>query len=78
MNSEDFAFYTERIPGAMAWIGVRNEARRIVHPLHHPGFAVDEAVIPLGVELLLDAAGALLEDPPTAERDEGERASASG
>lgn len=64
MNSEDFAFYTERVPSAIAWIGVRDEARGIVHPLHHPGFAVDEAVIPIGVELLLHTAIALLQDPP--------------
>ncbi len=64
MTSEDFAFYTQRVPGAMAWIGVRDEARGIVHPLHHPRFAVDETVIPLGVELLLHTATALLEDPP--------------
>lgn len=64
MNSEDFAFYTERLPSAMVWVGVRDEARGIVHPLHHPRFAVDEAVIPLGVELLLDTATALLENPP--------------
>ena len=68
MNSEDFAFYTERLPSAMAWIGVRDEERGFVHPLHHPCFAVDEAVIPLGVELLLETAVALLENPPPAER----------
>lgn len=56
MNSEDFAFYTERLPAAMAWIGVRNEARDFVHALHHPRFAVDEDVIPLGVRLLLATA----------------------
>jgi amidohydrolase len=76
-NSEDFAFYAERVPSAMAWIGVRNEARGIVHPLHHPGFAIDEAVIPLGVELLLNTAGALLEDPPTSAGRESGPASRS-
>lgn len=61
MNSEDFAFYTERVPAAMAWIGVRNEERGFVHALHHPRFGVDEAVIPLGVRLLLGAAERLFE-----------------
>ena len=78
INSEDFAFYAERVPSAMAWIGVRNEARGIVHPLHHPGFAIDETVIPLGVELLLNTAAALLEDPPTSAGREGRPASRSG
>lgn len=64
MNSEDFAFYTERVPAAIAWIGVRDEAAGSVHPLHDPRFAVDEAVIPIGVDLLLHTAIALLEDPP--------------
>jgi amidohydrolase len=61
MNSEDFAFYSESVPSGMAWIGVRNEAKGIVHPLHDPRFAVDEDVIPLGVSLLLQTAAALLE-----------------
>lgn len=64
MNSEDFAFYTERLPSAITWIGVRDEAQGFVYPLHHPRFAVDEAVIPLGVELLLETASTLLESPP--------------
>jgi metal-dependent amidase/aminoacylase/carboxypeptidase family protein len=54
----------QRVPSAIAWIDVRDEAQGIVHPLHHPRFAVDESVIPMGVELLLDTAVALLEDPP--------------
>lgn len=64
MNSEDFAFYTERVPSAIAWIGVRDEAVGFVHPLHDPRFAVDESVLPIGVSLLFDTAVALLEDPP--------------
>lgn len=61
MNSEDFAFYTERVPAAMAWIGVRNEELGFVHALHHPRFAVDERVIPIGVGLLLATADRLFE-----------------
>lgn len=64
MNSEDFAFYAERVPAAIAWIGVRDAEAGMVHPLHHPSFAVDESVIPLGVEILLHTAIALLEAPP--------------
>ena len=64
MNSEDFAFYTERVPSAIAWIGVRDEDAGIVHPLHDPRFAVDESVLPIGVELLLHTAIRLLDDPP--------------
>jgi amidohydrolase len=60
MNSEDFAFYTERVPAAMAWIGVRNAEQGFVHSLHHPRFGVDERVIGIGVPLLLATAERLL------------------
>jgi amidohydrolase len=61
MNSEDFAFYTERVPAAMAWIGVGGDGHP---PLHHPRFTLDEAVLPIGATLLFEAACALLADPP--------------
>jgi amidohydrolase len=73
MNSEDFAFYAATVPGAVAWLGVRNEEAGIVHPLHDPRFAVDEAAIPLGTELLLATATALLESPPAPEADQAQR-----
>jgi amidohydrolase len=60
MNSEDFAFYTDRIPAAMAWLGVRNEAHDFVHSLHHPRFGADESAIPVGVSLLFETALTLL------------------
>ncbi|MGH2909702.1 MAG: M20/M25/M40 family metallo-hydrolase, partial [Solirubrobacteraceae bacterium] len=59
MYSEDFAFYTERVPAAMAWLGVGGEG---APPLHHPGFTVDEAALPIGAALLCGAACALLAD----------------
>jgi metal-dependent amidase/aminoacylase/carboxypeptidase family protein len=73
MNSEDFSFYAATVPGAVAWIGVRNEDAGIVHPLHDPRFAVDEAAIPLGTELLLGTATALMERPPVGGSHEPER-----
>ena len=44
MGSEDFALYTERVPGTMFRLGVGFEGRHN-HPLHHPKFEVDEAAI---------------------------------
>jgi amidohydrolase len=68
MNGEDFAFYGERVPVAMAWLGTRSEAKGFVEPLHHPGFGVDEEAIPLGISVLLEVALRLLaragETPP--------------
>ncbi|MEO0350786.1 MAG: amidohydrolase [Cyanobacteria bacterium P01_A01_bin.15] len=48
MGSEDFALYTERVPGNMFRLGVGFEDRHN-HPLHHPKFEVNEAAIAAGV-----------------------------
>ena len=48
MGSEDFALYTERVPGTMFRLGVGFSDRHN-HPLHHPKFEVDEAAIAAGV-----------------------------
>jgi amidohydrolase len=53
MNSEDFAFYSQAVPSGMAWLGVRDTAADLAHPLHHPGFRLDERALRIGVELLL-------------------------
>ncbi len=53
MGGEDFAFYAERVPGMMARLGVRNEAKGFVHPLHHPRFDLDEDALPLGAAVLV-------------------------
>lgn len=52
MGGEDFAYYAERVPGMIARLGVRNEARGLVHPLHHPNFDLDESALPLGAAVL--------------------------
>ncbi|HTU31789.1 MAG TPA: M20 family metallopeptidase [Solirubrobacteraceae bacterium] len=65
MNSEDFAFYTERVPAGMAWLGVGGEDAA---PLHHPRFTIDEAALPIGAALLYDTACALLAAPPELDR----------
>ena len=51
MGVEDFAYYASRVPGAFFSLGVRNEARGIVHPEHHERFDVDEDCLPLGVAI---------------------------
>ena len=56
MGGEDFAYYAERVPGMIARLGVRNEARGLVHPLHHPRFDLDEDALPLGAAVLADFA----------------------
>ena len=44
MGSEDFALYTEQVPGTMFRLGVGFE-ERYNHPLHHPKFEVNEDAI---------------------------------
>jgi len=45
---EDFAFYLQKIPGAMYWLGVSNAKKGILGLPHHPLFAVDEEAIFVG------------------------------
>ncbi|MFF2020611.1 amidohydrolase [Streptomyces sp. NPDC058171] len=61
LGGEDFSWYLEHVPGAMARLGVRVPGERAVRDLHQGDFDVDEAAITVGVELftaaaLLDAA----------------------
>lgn len=60
MAGEDFANYLEKAPGCFYFIGVGNEERGIVHPLHHPRFDIDERALPVGVRAMCAAARALL------------------
>jgi len=52
MGAEDFSAFSRQIPSVYMLLGVRNEARGIVHGLHSPHFDVDEASIPVGVEAM--------------------------
>ena len=52
MGSEDFALFAEKTPGFYFFLGVRNESKGISAMLHTPEFDVDEASIPLGVEVM--------------------------
>jgi amidohydrolase len=56
LAGEDFALYLEQVPGAFVFLGVRNDAAGLTHPLHHPLFDVDEKVIALGVKLHIELA----------------------
>ena len=51
MGGEDFAFYTEQVPGCFVAIGVRNEEQGAIYSVHHPKFKIDEDALPLGVAL---------------------------
>lgn len=50
--AEDFAWYTQEIPGCFYRIGTRNESKGIVHGLHTPRFDVDENALKISTGLM--------------------------
>jgi len=51
MGGEDFAFYTEQVPGCFVALGIRNEELGCTFGVHHPCFKVDESALPIGAAL---------------------------
>ena len=66
MGVEDFGYYLSQVPGAFYSLGVRNEARGIVHPVHHERFDADEEAMAYGAALQVLNALAVLERGRTA------------
>ncbi|EMF00250.1 amidohydrolase [Streptomyces mobaraensis NBRC 13819 = DSM 40847] len=56
LGGEDFSWYLERVPGAMARLGVRPVGDSKARDLHRGDFDVDEGAIQVGVELFTAAA----------------------
>lgn len=56
LGGEDFSWYLERVPGAMARLGVRSVGDTTRRDLHAGDFDVDEGAIQVGVELFTAAA----------------------
>jgi amidohydrolase len=52
MASEDMSYFLAARPGIFVFLGARNPAVGASYPHHHPRFEIDEAALPLGVELL--------------------------
>lgn len=55
LGGEDFAWYLEDVPGALARLGVRSPTARVAPDLHTPEFDVDERAIEVGVRVLAHA-----------------------
>ncbi len=49
MGGEDFSFYLQEVPGTFIRLGIRNEEKGIIYPLHNSKFDVDEDALPIGV-----------------------------
>ncbi|MFF1742388.1 amidohydrolase [Streptomyces mirabilis] len=56
LGGEDFSWYLEHVPGAMARLGVRTPGERTTRDLHRGDFDADESAITVGVELFTAAA----------------------
>ncbi|MFE2064522.1 M20 family metallopeptidase [Streptomyces sp. NPDC059467] len=56
LGGEDFSWYLEQVPGALARLGVRTPGERTVRDLHQGDFDADERAITVGVELFTAAA----------------------
>ncbi|MNK27102.1 putative hydrolase YxeP [compost metagenome] len=51
LAGEDFALYTDQIPGTFAFLGSSGEGYNPVYPIHHPKFELDESILTLGAKL---------------------------
>lgn len=52
LGGEDFGWYLDKVPGALARLGVRRADSPVVTDLHQPMFDVDERCLDVGVRLL--------------------------
>lgn len=52
MGSEDFAFYTQKVPACFYRIGVADRTRGITSPIHTPTFDVDEKALLTSIGLM--------------------------
>lgn len=52
MGSEDFGFYTQKIPGCFFRLGVMNIDKGIVAGVHTPKFNIDESAIEIGMGMM--------------------------
>ncbi len=52
MTSEDFAFYSQEIPVCFFRLGVRNEAKGIIHGVHNSKFDVDSEALKIGMQVM--------------------------
>ncbi len=51
MGGEDFAFYTQRVPGVFVVLGVKQDGDGPVYGVHHPLFTANEKALPVGAAL---------------------------
>ena len=50
-GGEDFAYFTQVVPGALAFVGIRNDEKGINSPHHNETFDMDEDALEIGANL---------------------------
>ena len=61
MASEDFCWYTEKVPAFFAFIGSRNKEQGLVYTNHHEKYTPDESVLKNGAAVMAQFAADYLE-----------------
>jgi len=55
-GGEDFAYFTQTVPGALAFVGIRNDEKGINSPHHNETFDMDEEALEMGTNLYVQFA----------------------
>ena len=61
LGGEDFAYYSEKVPGFLFFLGCGDDKIKADYPLHNSRFDFDEAILPKGAAAMACSAIALLE-----------------
>ena len=61
MGVEDFAYFLQKVPGAMWFLGCGNEDKGIIYPGHNPKFDIDEDSLEIGIKMQVKLTMELLE-----------------
>lgn len=62
LSAEDFSFFTEAVPASFYRLGVRNEEKNIIYPVHNHRFDADEKAVMYGAESMAGFAVELLNE----------------
>lgn len=62
MGGDDFAYFTQKVPGTYMRLGTKNKEKGIVNSLHSPYFNLDENILKQGVKLFLHGTNRILNE----------------
>jgi len=61
LGGEDFAFYSQKVPGCFILLGCGNNKGKGNNPLHSSHFDFDESILPVGAAAMACSAIALID-----------------